>query len=301
MNDPTTPHRQTGRAPGQPLAQPLTAAPSPWPAPTPPQPPTAPTASRAARLAWLIPGGILAAAALVLGTYNVLSVLAHDERTERSAFPAAEVTSVDVASSNGSVTITGDATDSVAVVAEISDGWRATDVDVAVVDGVLRARSSCPVLGSPWCSTDFRISVPADMEIRVDASNGSVTADGLSGAVDVDTDNGSIEVSELSGTLRATNDNGRIVGRRLAVARADASTENGRIELAFVEPPDDVRGRSQNGSIDVVVPDDDVAYRVQLETDNGSTDIAVRTDPSSPHAIDLATDNGSLAVRVPDR
>jgi len=42
-----------------------------------------------------------------------------------------------------------------------------------------------------------------------------------------------------------------------------------------------------------------VLYRVDLQTDNGSTDNAVRTDPSSDHVIDLSSGNGSLTVRPP--
>ena len=40
-------------------------------------------------------------------------------------------------------------------------------------------------------------------------------------------------------------------------------------------------------------------YRVDLRTDNGSTDNLVRTDPASDHVIDLSTDNGSITLRPP--
>jgi hypothetical protein len=267
---------------------------SPLPPPVAPRPPA--TSSSGSRLAWLIPGGILAVAALVFGTYNILDLLAHEVRTERSEFAAVDIASLDVSSSNGSVTVVGDeTTDAVTVVARVSDGWKATDVDVAVIGGVLEARSSCPVM-STWCSTDFTITVPADMPVRVDGSDGGVTASGLHGAIDLDTDNGRIELVDVSGSIRVTNDNGSVIGTRLGVSNVDASTDNGRVELSFLDPPDDVRGRSQNGRVEVTVPDEEVAYQVQLDTDNGSTEIAVRTDPASTHTIDLATRNGSVRV-----
>jgi DUF4097 and DUF4098 domain-containing protein YvlB len=268
-------------------------------APAPGSPPV-PTSSPGARLAWLIPGSILAVAAIILGTYNLLELLAHEVRTERTEFAAADVSSVEVNIGNGSVTIVGDAsTTTIDVAARISDGWKATDVDVSIVGGVLEVHSSCPVM-STWCSTDFTITVPDDLPVRVDAGEGGVTARGLHGAIDLDTDNGRIEVSDVSGSIRLTNDNGSIIGRRMGVASVDASTENGRVELSFIEPPDDVRGRSHNGRVEVIVPDDEVAYRVQLDTDHGSTNIGVRTDPASSHTIDLATSNGSVTVRPPD-
>lgn len=294
MND-TNPRSHPGpHAPPHPLAQPL--ADTSWPAPAPRRP--APSRSTRSRLAWLIPGAVLAIASVIWGTYNLLELLAHEVRTERSEFAADEISSVEVTSKNGAVTIVGADVDTVTVVARISDGWKATDVDVVVVGGVLEARSSCPLL-STWCSTDFRITMPTAMAVRVDGSNGGVHASDLHGAIDLDTDNGRIEVADVSGSIRLTNDNGSIVGRRIGVSNVDAVTDNGRIELSFVEPPDDVRGRSQNGRVEVIVPDEEVAYRVQLDTDNGSTSIDVRTDPASTHTIDLATHNGSVTVRPP--
>ena len=255
--------------------------------------------SRGVRLAWLIPGAILAVAALGWGTYNVLTLLAHEERTERAVFAADEVRSIDIANENGFVHVTGADTDEIVVTAEISDGWTSTDVGMHVVDGVLEVRGSCSVLGNPWCSSDFTVVVPADLPVRVDASNGSVEASGLHGSVDLDTDNGHIEFADVSGTIKVTNDNGRIVGRRIGASTVAASTDNGRIELTFAEPPDDVRARSRNGRIEVAVPDDEVIYRVELATGNGSQHIGVRTDPASPHTIDLATRNGSVSVHRP--
>jgi DUF4097 and DUF4098 domain-containing protein YvlB len=60
-----------------------------------------------------------------------------------------------------------------------------------------------------------------------------------------------------------------------------------------------VYARTQNGSIEVVVPDTDVLYRVEMDTSHGGTDNLVRTDPNSDRTIDLSTSNGSITVRPP--
>lgn len=255
--------------------------------------------SRGVRLAWLIPGAILAVAALGWGTYNVLSVLAHGETTTTEEFAAADVDSLDISNEEGPITVNAGDTDTIVVTAHISNGWQATDVSSTIIGRELVVRGGCPVFGSPWCNVNYSVEIPADRALTINGSNGSVQVRGATGTVDVDTENGSIDLEDVSGNIRVTNDNGRVTGRRLTAAVVDARTDNGRIELSFVEPPQSVSGRTSNGRIEVVVPDDEVLYRVDLRTDNGSTDNLVRTDPSSDHSIDLSSDNGSVTVRPP--
>jgi hypothetical protein len=254
--------------------------------------------SSAVRQAWLIPGAILAIATLGWGTYNVLSLLARSEYTTTETFDAAEVTSLDLSNENGSITIDATAGDEITVVADVSNGWRAADVSSRIVDDVLVVRGNCPVLGSPWCSVDYTIEIPADRSMSIDGANGSVRISGAAGSIEVDTDNGSIELEDVSGSIRASSDNGGITGRRLSAAVVNADIDNGRIELLFVESPRSVAASTSNGSIDVVVPDTDVLYRVEMRTDNGSTDSTVRTDPASTNVIDLSSENGSITVRA---
>lgn len=254
--------------------------------------------SRAARVVWLTLGGILAIAALAWGTYSVISVLAHEEHTERSTFASSDVSSLRVSNESGSVTITATPGDTVTVVAGVSDGWQTTDMSMQVVGGVLELQTDCPAFVSPWCSVDFTVSIPADRPITVDGS-GAVRVRGMSESVDIDSDDGRIELDDISGTIDVSNDDGRIVGRRLTAPSVDARNTNGSIELSFIDPPQSVVARTSNGSIDVVVPDAEVLYRVEMDTSHGGTDNLVRTDPNSDHVIDLSTRNGSITVRPP--
>ncbi len=261
--------------------------------------PSAQRPSRGVRLAWLIPGVILAIGALGWGTYNVLSLLAHSEYTSTDSFAAADVDSLDISNEEGAITVNATETDTIVVTAHVNNGWRATDVSSRIVGRELVIRGGCPVVGSPWCNVSFTVEIPADRPMTINGSNGSVQVRGATGTVDVDTENGSIDLEDVSGNIRASNDNGRITGRRLRSAVVDGRTDNGRIELSFVDPPRSVSGRTSNGGIEVVVPDADVLYRVELRTNNGSTDNLVRTDPSSDRTIDLSSDNGSVTVRPP--
>lgn len=254
--------------------------------------------SRTARTVWISLGGILAIAALGWGTYSVISILAHGEYTERATFGSSDVTALDLRNDSGSVTITATPGDVVTVVAEVSDGWQATDLSMETVDGVLRLRTDCPVLEATWCNVDFTVSIPADRAVSVDGS-GSVRVRGMTAPIRIDSDDGRIELDDVGGDISVTNDHGRIVGRRLTSTNVDASNSDGSIELSFLDPPQSVSARTQDGSIEVVVPDTEVLYRVEMNTSNGGTDNLVRTDPNSDRTIDLSTQHGSITVRPP--
>ena len=180
----------------------------------------------------------------------------------------------------------------------MSNGWQATKVSSRVVGGVLEVRASCPVFVAIWCSVEYTIAMPADRPLTIDGS-GTVVVRGMTGSVDVDSDDGRLELDDIAGDITVSNDSGRIIGRRLTSSTVDATNTNGRIELSFLDPPQAVSARTENGRIDVVVPDTDVLYRVDLHTDNGSTDNAVRTDPASDHVIELSSQNGSVTLRPP--
>ena len=257
-----------------------------------------PNGARIVRALWITVGGILAIGTLGWGTYNIVSLLAHEEHIEHASFAAADVTSVDISNDNGSVSITATDSDTIDVTADVSNGWQATKVSSRVVGGVLEVRASCPVFVAIWCSVEYTIAMPADRPLTIDGS-GTVVVRGMTGSVDVDSDDGRLELDDIAGDITVSNDSGRIIGRRLTSSTVDATNTNGRIELSFLDPPQAVSARTENGRIDVVVPDTDVLYRVDLHTDNGSTDNAVRTDPASDHVIELSSQNGSVTLRPP--
>lgn len=259
--------------------------------PTPPR--------RGVRIAWLVPGALLAIAALGWGTFNVLSLLAHDERTERLTLPVDGVTTLDVQVDSGTIAVTASDTDEIVVRADISDGWARSDVTTRVVGDVAEVRGRCPELFNVWCKTTLTIEVPADMRVVVDGSHDTVTVTGVIAAVTVDNDHGRIELVDVSGPIVATNEHGRIEGRRLTSSSVDARNDHGRVELSFLAPPEAVTVRTTYGRVELVVPDAADAYRVETASRFGSTDTLIRTDPSSPRTIDVTSDHGSITIRPP--
>ena len=272
------------------------AAPPPPPpgataAPTPPRTPTG------VRFLWKLFAGILVLCTLVWGSYQVVTVLAHEERVEEQSFPAAGLASLQVDGSSGSITVTGADTDTVHVRAEISDGLRKTGETRRVVGDSLQLHSTCPNFGSDWCRVDYEISVPRDLAVVVGSGDGSVDVSGLRSPVNIATDNGSVDLADLAGDVRVSSDNGRITGVRLGAATVTADTDNGRLTLEFAAAPTSVVATTDNGRVTVVVPDDGTEYRVQTATDNGSDEVTVPRDDASPRTITARTDNGSITIR----
>ena len=253
------------------------------------------------RALWVIFGSLLLLGGFWWGTFNVVELIAHEERTEHFTVPAGQVTRLLVDNDTGSVTIVGTATDEIVVEAEVSDGLRDTGFSHGVTDSTLELRGSCPLIGSMWCRVTWRIELPRGLDVEVNADNDGVDVSNIDGNVVVDSDNGAVELADVSGEININGDNGRIVGTDLSAAVVDVDTDNGRIELAFTEPPDTVNASGDNGSIEVVVPEIEGGYDITAETSNGSTDdIDVVDNPESPHKLRLETDNGSISVHTVD-
>jgi len=272
--------------PAAPLPPPGAMAPAPEPRRTP----------AGVRVLWKLFAGLFVLGALLWAPYQVVTLLAHEEREENESFPAAGLTTLEVDGSAGSVTIVTAETDTVDVRADISEGLRKTGESRQVVDGTLELHSTCPNIGSDWCRVDYEVTMPRDLAVVVRNGNGHVSVTGTDGTVTIDNDNGSVELDDLTGAVRASTDNGRVEATRLRSQAVDASADNGRVTLTFVAPPTSVVASSDNGRIDITVPDDGTAYRVTTETDNGHSDVKVPRDDASEHTITARTDNGGIAI-----
>src|SRR5699024_9447931 len=114
----------------------------------------------------------------------------------------------------------------------------------------------------------------------------------------VDGDNGSVVLDDVGGVLDVSTDNGRVEATNVRSTEVVADGDNGRVVLSFVVAPESVRATSNNGQVEVVVPDDATAYRVELHSDNGREELSVPTDPAATRSLLLETDNGTVTART---
>jgi hypothetical protein len=247
---------------------------------------------------WRAVGGVLAVGTVAWAGFNTVTLVAHEVHTEITRYDAASVRSIDVDNSAGSVTIEGSPErHEIVVTARISDGLRATGERQAVVGDQLELQASCPLFGGDWCRVSYTVQVPSDLEVHVDADNGRIELRGVDGPVELDADNGGVEVVDVTGDLTIAGDNGSITASELTSRRVVAETDNGSVTLGFLEPPTSVEARSDNGSVEVVLPETEVAYRLDISTDNGDVSDNIRTSPDSDRSIIAETDNGDATVR----
>jgi hypothetical protein len=118
------------------------------------------------------------------------------------------------------------------------------------------------------------VVVPADTNLNLDTSGGSIGIDGeISGTVRADTSGGSINVSGGSGDMNLDTSGGSItVGRALGKLRAD--TSGGSIRVGYVGPDaSDVNCDTSGGSISIGV-DPRANFDLNADTSGGSVRVS---------------------------
>jgi hypothetical protein len=252
---------------------------------------------RGIRRTWLVVACLVAVPMLALGTIQAASALAHEERTEVTEVDAADVRGLIVDNEAGSIRVVGvDDADTVTVHARISDGLRATGHQVSRRDATLVVRGSCPLFGSEWCSVDYTIEVPADLHVDVDGRQ-RVTVSDVSGGLVASSDASAVELARVGGDVTVSANQARIDASDLTAARVHARADQGHVTLEFAESPDEVVAEADQGSVDIVLPDeDDVDYATETEANRGTVSDAIRQDPRSARSITVEADQGSITI-----
>lgn len=247
---------------------------------------------------WRIGGSLAAVGVLGFGTMQSVAQLAHEEETVVRHFDGAELGVVDVRNSAGSVHVVGSDSDEITVTARVSHGLRSTGESARMDGDRLVLRGSCPVIGSNFCEVRYTVAVPGDVDVQVRAVD-RISVSDVTGDVEATTDNGRVEAARIDGDVELYSDNGRVVGTDLRAGVARADSDNGRVELGFLTAPRTVSATSDNGSVEVVLPDTSDAYRIDdVSSDNGSAATPeIRIDPQSDRTITATSDNGDVIVR----
>jgi DUF4097 and DUF4098 domain-containing protein YvlB len=232
---------------------------------------------------------------LAMIVLQLLSVIARSTETVRSVHDVDGVDGLEVLAANGDVRISSVDRDDVLIVAEVSHGLRRTRTQVEVVDGMLTASADCPILvGRCW--VDYRIEVPSDLRVIIDAGNGSIAARSLGGPTTLRSDNGDVDAVGLRGPARLESDNGHVRAEALEATEIDARSSNGDVLVDFQVVPTRAVAQSDNGDVDLRVPRSQDAYDLDLGTDNGTESGQLRTDPDSERSLVVRSRNGDVTV-----
>ncbi|MEV0845134.1 DUF4097 family beta strand repeat-containing protein [Streptomyces sp. NPDC049954] len=135
--------------------------------------------------------------------------------------------------------------------------------------------------------------------VRLSAENGGITAHHVDGSLHARATNGRMDIEEVTGDSDLQSSNSGIDATSLH-GDANARTTNGKVRLGFAEPPARVVGRTVNGQVSVVLPDDGTVYRTGGATTNGhrTLDVPHAKSATEPHLLDLSSRNGDVRAEV---
>ena len=159
---------------------------------------------------------------------------------------------------NGSIRVRGWDGDSVRVTARLqanadNDG-EARDLlkEVRVVtDGrTVRAEGPSEMRSRHGWSASYVVMVPRRFDLSLDALNGALAVEGVSGRLELRTTNGSLALTDVGGDVRARTQNGslnvQLAGTGWQGEGLDAETQNGSVRLTV---PDRFAGLLETGTV----------------------------------------------------
>ena len=157
-------------------------------------------------------------------------------------------------------------------------------------------RENSGPLGSRRISTEYRVSIPAGLNVSIRAENADVSLDDVQGQFTLENTNGGFRARGLSGSITATTVNG-IIDVDLAQLAGDvkATTVNGPVRIGL--PPGvnaTLEARSVNG---IVTVDSDLPF---TPTERERVRVSGRFG-SGGAAVILNTTNGPVSISEADR
>ncbi|MEU4419618.1 hypothetical protein AB0F81_03270 [Actinoplanes sp. NPDC024001] len=208
----------------------------------------------------------------------VLPLAACDEpqQSETRSYEVTEsVTAAAINSFGGTVTVTAGSGRDVVVFetlryrgAKPAPEHRLEGTDLTFTSGCQGHRGDCGV--------DYRIEVPATVNVTVDSGGGAVSLDGLSGRLDVSSGGGAVDAV------------------RVSAPAFTAATGGGAADVAFTAAPATVRIDSGGGDVKVGLPGG--SYATDVDAEGGEAAVGVTTDPAAAHRIEVRTGGGNARL-----
>jgi len=144
-------------------------------------------------------------------------------------------------------------------------------------------------------SIRVEVHVPRDLDLEVQTSDGSVTAQDLSGRIQFSTGDGNVTASAIRGQIRLHTGDGHIEGTNFDGAlEADTGDGNLRISGRF----DSLELKTGDGNIDGQVGSGSkVAKAWRIHSGDGHIDLRIPSDLAAD--VDAKTGDGSITVNIP--
>jgi hypothetical protein len=160
----------------------------------------------------------------------------------------------------------------------------------------LIAKTGCRSVMNNYCTATYELRVPANTTLQLHTSDGNILVSGITGDLDLRTSDGAIHADGATGRLQLHTSDGSITARNLRGTTISAVTSDGRVLLTFAVDPAQVTARSSDGDVEITVPRDGTAYKVDAATSDGSRQVDVATNPDGSRSIFAHTSDGAVRV-----
>lgn len=162
---------------------------------------------------------------------------------------------------NGSIKVHGWANDDVQVKACIEAAAGSESEAIALAQQVQITEGPGRIVASgassndrSWWSVSYEVWLPETAKVKMDASNGSISVDGVRGMLHFHTLNGSVKLSRVGGAIAGSTTNGSVTveleGNGWKGSGMDVSTTNGSVRVNLPENfSANVEASTVNGSL----------------------------------------------------
>lgn len=223
----------------------------------------------------VVTAGAALAACITLTSCGFGGIVGPKEKAEVNYDVTDKVTSLQLRSGSGDVTIRE--TDRTGIKVTESLYWTSDkpQAEHKVEGETLSVFYDCK---KDWgnCGVNYRIEVPKGLNVNVDAGSGTVTLRSLSGAIEANLGSGDIDGSGLTGK------------------KLFAENGSGHIEMKYAAIPDDIQAETGSGDIKIYVPAG--SYNVNTDVGSGDATVKVTDDPNSSHKVTLTGGSGDVSV-----
>ena len=194
----------------------------------------------------------------------------------------------------GSVDVRGSEWRGVAVLGDMdSDSTQPLRIGTELRGDTVHVTAQCPENVNN-CDAGLRLEVPRNVEAMIRTASGDVEVGDVSGDIEVSVGSGSVQLMGVGGTARVEVEHGNVLGMNLLRGDIWASTEQGNVDLHFVEPPREVAGDTVRGNVSIVVPKGD--YEVFADSVEGEVNVEVCSCEDGEQMIFARSTYGNVFV-----
>lgn len=252
------------------------------------------------RARWAFIGVGLALTAVLVGTGTVVAVNAMAHRTVQDEHTYAfRGTDLSVELAIGEIQVTpSEEDDRIRVRRRLTYGLHRPAAEARIDGDVFRVRDAgCPAPVSSSCRVRWQLQVPRFLTVNIRTDSGAITVSGMSGRVHVVTDGGDIRTIAASGPkVTLLSKEGSVTAENISSQQVVATSTSGAVSVSFRTPPSLAFGKSEVGSVEMVLPPGPETYRVNASSPQGLRTVTVPDDVGSRRRVDASSVKGAVRV-----